>query len=76
MKLKISLYVISAFLGIVGFLLAMVMIYLDLIESGISSRFFWVLSVACIILCILSFSLARILVIWQDEEEDEEEEQK
>ena len=75
MKIKIPLYIISAVLGIIGFSLVMVMIYLDLINSGISSRFFWVLSVACIILCILSFSLARILVIWGEEDDDEEEQE-
>lgn len=71
MKIKIALYIISIILGFLGFLLALVLIYLDQIDSGIPSRFFWVLAVAFCILSILSFSLARILVIWEEEDEAE-----
>lgn len=70
MKIKIPLYIISVILGFLGFLLALVLIYLDQIDSGIPSRFFWVLSVAFCVLSILSFSLARILVIWEEEDDE------
>lgn len=69
MKIKIPLYIISAILGFLGFSLALVLIYLDQIDSGIPSRFFWVLSVVFLVLSVLSFSLARILVIWEEEDE-------
>ncbi len=72
MKVKVTLYIISALLAIVGFPMVLVLIYLDLIDSGIPSKFFWTASVACCVLSILSFSLARILVAWEEEDEKEE----
>ena len=71
MKVKIPLYIISAILAVVGFPMVLVLVYLDLIDSGIPSKFFWTLSVVCCILSILSFSLARILVAWGEEDEQE-----
>jgi hypothetical protein len=71
-KVKVTLYIISITLAAVGFPLALVLIYLDLIDSGIPSKFFWTASVACCVLSILSFSLARILVAWEEEDEKEE----
>ena len=68
--MKVPLYVISIVLGVIGFSLLLVLIYLDLIDSGIPSRFFWVASIGCCVLSILSFSLARILAIWEEEDED------
>ena len=70
MKVKVPLYVISLVLGIIGFSILLVLIYLDLIGSGIPSRFFWVTAIACCVLSILSFTLARILTIWEEEDED------
>lgn len=69
MKLTITLYVTSIILAIVGFPAVLVMLYLDMIDSGISSKFFWAASVACCILSVLSFSLGRILAIWAEEDE-------
>ena len=69
MKVKIPLYIISIILAIVGFPMVLVLVYLDLIDSGIPSKFFWTVSVACCVLSILSFSLARILVAWEEEDE-------
>lgn len=71
MKVKVPLYVISAVLAIVGFPTVLGLIYLDMIDSGIPSKFFWVASVSCCILSILSFSLAHILVIWAEEDQQE-----
>jgi len=72
MKVKIPLYIISAILAVVGFPMVLVLVYLDLIDSGITSKFFWTVSVVCCILSILFFSLAHILVEWAEEDEKEE----
>ena len=72
MKVKIPLYIISAILAVVGFPMVLVLVYLDLIDSGITSKFFWTVSVVCCILSILFFSLAHILVTWEEEDEKEE----
>ena len=73
MKFKVLLYIVSIFLAIVGFPMVLVLIYLDLIDSGITiSKFFWTFSVACCVLSILSFSLARILVMWEEEDEKQQ----
>ena len=72
MKVKVLLYIVSIFLAIVGFPMVLVLIYLDLIDSGIPSKFFWTASVACCVLSILSFSLARILVMWEEEDEKQQ----
>ena len=69
MRLKVPLYIISIILAAVGFPTVLVLIYLDLIDSGIPSKFFWAASVACCVLSILSFSLSRILVAWEEEDE-------
>ena len=71
MKFKIPLYITSLILAIVGFPMVLVLVYLDLIDSGIPSKFFWTVSVACCVLSILSFSLARILVAWEEDDEQE-----
>lgn len=71
MKVKIPLYIISLILFIVGFPMVLVLVYLDLINSGIPSKFFWTVSVVCCVLSILFFSLARILVAWEEEDEQE-----
>ena len=72
MKVKIPLYIISAILAVVGIPMVLVLVYLDLIDSGITSKFFWTVSVVCCILSILFFSLAHILVEWAEEDEKEE----
>ena len=72
MKVKVPLYIISAILAVVGFPMVLVLVYLDLIDSGITSKFFWTVSVVCCILSILFFSLAHILVEWAEEDEKEE----
>lgn len=69
MKLKVPLYITSIILAAIGFPMVLVLIYLDLIDSGITSKFFWTVSVAFCVLSILSFSLARILVAWEEEDE-------
>ena len=71
MKFKIPLYITSLILAIVGFPMVLVLVYLDLIDSGIPSKFFWTVSVACCVLSLLSFSLARILVAWEEDDEQE-----
>ena len=71
MKIKVALCVIAIILALIGFPMAMVLIYLDLINSGIPSKFFWTLSITCCVLSILSFSLSRILAAWEEEDEQE-----
>ena len=71
MKFKIPLYITYLILAIVGFPMVLVLVYLDLIDSGIPSKFFWTVSVACCVLSLLSFSLARILVAWEEDDEQE-----
>ena len=71
MKIKIPLYIISSLLAVVGFPMVLVLVYLDLIDSGITSKFFWTVSIACCVLSILFFSLAHILVTWEEEDEKE-----
>lgn len=68
MKLKVPLYVISIVLAILGFPMVLILLYLEWFEVDISSRFFWVISIACCILSILSFSLGRILSLWEEED--------
>ena len=70
-RVKVALYVISAILAIIGFPMVLVLIYLDLIDSGITSRFFWAASVACCVLSIIFFSLAHILAIWEEEDDNQ-----
>ena len=67
MKLKVLLYIVSIALAIVGFPMVLVLVYLDLVAS-VSSNFFWAISITSCILCILSFSLARILEAWEEED--------
>ena len=71
MKLTIPLYVISIVLALIGLPTVLILIYLDMIDSGIDAKFFWAASIACCILSILSFSLGRILAIWAEEDEKE-----
>ena len=69
MKMIIPLYIISIILAIIGFPALLILIYLDMIDSGLTLKFFWALSIASCILSILSFSLARILATWIEEDE-------
>ena len=69
MNVKVPLYVISIILAVIGFPTVLILVYLNLIDSGISSKFLWAASIASCILSILSFSLARILADWEEEDE-------
>ena len=73
MNFQIPLYIISIVLAVIGVPTVLVLVYLSLIDSGISSKFFWTASIVSCILSILFFSLARVLVAWQEEDEREEE---
>jgi len=73
MNFQIPLYIVSIILAVIGIPTLLVLVYLSLIDSGISSKFFWTASIVSCILSILFFSLARILVIWKEEDEREEE---
>ena len=72
MKITVPLYIISISLLAIGFPMLPVLVYLDLINSGITTKFFWTVAIVCCVLSILSFSLARILVEWAEEDEKEE----
>lgn len=72
MKVKIPLYVISAILAVIGFPTVLVLIYLELIDSGLPLKFLWAASLACCVLSILTFSLAHVLVAWEEEDDREE----
>ena len=69
-RIKVALYIISAVLAIIGIPMLLVMIYLGMIETDITSLFMWSISLGCCILSILAFSMARILVMWAEEDEN------
>ena len=71
MNVKIPLYITSIVLAIIGFPMMLILLYLDFIDSGISSKFFWSASIACCVLSILFFSLGHILAMWAEEDEKE-----
>lgn len=72
MRFRVTLYVIAASLALIGFPMVLVLFYLNMINSGIDSMFFWAAAVACCILSILFFSLARILATWEEEDSGQE----
>ena len=72
MRFRVTLYVIAASLALIGFPMVLVLFYLNMINSGIDSTFFWAAAVACCILSILFFSLARILATWEEEDGGQE----
>ena len=69
MRIKIPLYIISIILAIIGVPTVLVLAYLNLIDSGISSKFFWTASLTCCVLSVLFFALARVLTAWEEEDE-------
>ena len=71
MNIKVSLYIISVILAVVGVPTVLVLVYLNLIDSGISSKFFWTASLTCCVLSVLFFLLARVLSAWEEEDERE-----
>jgi len=72
-RIKVALYIISAVLAVIGIPLLLVMIYLGMLETDITSIFMWSITLGCCILSILAFSLARILVMWAEEDENIED---
>ncbi len=72
MNLIVPLYIISIILAIIGLPTVLVLVYLNLIDSGISSKFFWTASLTCCVLSVLFFLLARVLVAWKEEDDREE----
>ena len=73
MNVKVPLYIISIILAIIGVPTVLILIYLELIDSGLSLKFFWTVSLTCCVLSVLSFLLARVLTAWEEEDEREEE---
>lgn len=71
MRFRVSLYIISAVLAVIGIPMVLVLIYLELIDSGLPLKFFWAASATCGVISILSFSLARILVAWEEEDDND-----
>ena len=47
MRFRVTLYVIAASLALIGFPMVLVLFYLNMINSGIDSTFFWAAAVAC-----------------------------
>ena len=72
-RIKVALYIISAVLAVIGVPMLLVMIYLGLIETDITSIFMWSITLGCCIMSILTFSMARILVMLAEEDENIEE---
>ncbi|MBQ7731329.1 MAG: hypothetical protein IJT68_05765 [Lentisphaeria bacterium] len=72
MNIKVPLYIVSFILAVIGLPILLVMIYLSLIDAGISSKFLWVLSIACCVLSILLLVLGHLLTVWAEEDEMEE----
>lgn len=70
MKVKISLYISSLILAIIGFPMVLVLLYLEIV-AGLPSKFYWAASISCCVFSILFFSLARILAVWEEEDENE-----
>ena len=70
MKVRVSLYVISIILAIIGLPMVLVLLYLDFV-ADIPSKFYWAASISCCVFSILSFSLARILTAWEEEDENQ-----
>ncbi len=73
MKIKVPLYIISFILAVIGIPTMLILGYLSLIDSGLSSKFLWVLSITCCILSVLFFSLGHILTTWAEEDENQDE---
>lgn len=73
MKIKVALYIISAVLATLALPMVLILIYLELIEADITSRFMWAISIGCCVISILTFTMARILVMWMEEDENIEE---
>ena len=71
MKVKVTLYIISITLAVIGFPAVLVLLYLDMIDAKIPSKFFWAASIGCCVLSILAFSLGHILTMWAEEDEEE-----
>ena len=69
-RIRITLYVISATLALIGFPSILFLLYMELITVSITSKFLWVISGACCILSILSFSLGHILTTWEEEDNE------
>ena len=72
-RIKVALYIISAVLAVIGVPMLLVMIYLGQIETDITSIFMWSITLGCCLMSILTFSMARILVMWAEEDENIEE---
>jgi len=72
-RITVALYIISAVLAVIGIPMLLVMIYLGLIETDITSIFMWTLTLGCCIMSIVAFSMARILVMWAEEDENIED---
>ena len=71
MNFQVPLYIISIVLAVIGVPTMLVLVYLSLIDSGISSKFFWTASLTCCVLSVLFFVLARVLTSWEEEDERE-----
>jgi len=74
MKIKVALYIIAAVLALIGMPSLLILIYLGLIETDITSTFMWATSIGSCVLSVLCFSMARILVMWAEEDDELEEE--
>lgn len=72
-RITVALYIISAVLAVIGIPMLLVMIYLGMLETDITSIFMWSITLGCCIMSILAFSLARILIMWAEEDENIEE---
>ena len=72
-RITVALYIISAVLAVIGIPMLLVMIYLGMLETDITSIFMWSITLGCCIMSILAFSLARIRVMWAEEDENIEE---
>ena len=73
MKIKVPLYIISFILAVIGIPTVLILGYLSLIDSGLSSKFLWVLSITCCILSVLFFALGHLLTTWAEEDENLDE---
>ena len=69
-KIKVALYIIAAVLAMIGLPSLLILIYLGLIKTDITTTFMWATSLGSCVLSVLCFSMARILVMWAEEDDE------
>ena len=69
-RIKVALYIIAAVLALIGMPSLLILIFLGLIETDITTPFMWATSIGSCVISVLCFSMARILVMWAEEDDE------